>query len=156
MALAELPIAELCWWCGSVALEDGSPRFHARGGRTGGWTGRPPLDDTHHGLARDPLQGSFESFYLHLLRPGDALEPLAAAAHEAERRAVAAERLVGHAVTVEQWRAYAEVAGPKSGSDRPRDWEQGDALLRRLAGAYPGDPLAQDPKDLRAVAGKVP
>ena len=125
------------------------------------WPCGPYFNDAHHGLARDPLQGSFEGFYVHLLRPGTALEPLAAAEHEAERRAVAAEKgqhwdeaaaawraalqtmgydaeavhawriraardrcdllpLVGRALTIEQWRAYAVVAGPQIGGDRPR------------------------------------
>ena len=39
-AVAALPIADLCWWCGSVTIEDGAPRFRVRGGRPAGWAGR--------------------------------------------------------------------------------------------------------------------
>ena len=34
--LTAMPVDGICWWCGSITLESGSPRFHARGGQLKG------------------------------------------------------------------------------------------------------------------------
>ena len=52
----------------------------------------PFFNDAHHGLLRDPLEGSLERFYARLLRPGDDLDTSVAASRTAAALAEEAEQ----------------------------------------------------------------
>ena len=55
------------------------------------WPCGPYFNDAHHGLDRDPLQGSLETFYARLTHPGSDLEVLGETSRTAVKRAVDAE-----------------------------------------------------------------